>query len=114
MLVNASFAIPLNDLSPSFETYAFSVGNSDGDVSLSAYQVSVVGMAMIRDEIVDATTDPSLMRVRDSTSQKYVPDVFYKYKNEYQVLVQEKAQPTFPVDYLLVSVRRRMVLCFYF
>jgi nuclear protein localization protein 4 homolog len=79
-------------------------GDENGDVHLNAYQISNIGMGMIRDEVVDASTDGHLMRVRASTPQQYVPDVFYRFKNEYKVEVQEKADPTFPIDYLLVSL----------
>jgi nuclear protein localization family protein 4 len=60
---------------------------------------------MVRDRIVDATTDPTLMRVQESTSEHYVPEVFYKFKNEYNTMVQEAANPTFPVEYFILSVR---------
>ncbi len=61
-------------------------------------------MAMARDDVVDATVDPQVMRVRESSAEQYVPEVFYKYKNKYGAQVQEAAKPTFPLDYLLVTV----------
>lgn len=79
-------------------------GDEENNVHLSAYQVSDIGTAMVRDRIVDATVKPDLMRVPESTSTQYVPEVFYKFKNKYGALVQEAAKPTFPVEYLLVSV----------
>jgi nuclear protein localization family protein 4 len=74
------------------------------NIHLSAYQVSNVGAAMVRDGIIDATTDPALCQVQASDKEHYVPEVFYKFKNEYNVTVQEAAKPTFPVEYLLVTV----------
>ena len=59
---------------------------------------------MTRDGIIEASTDPSLMRVATTTKAQYIPDVFYKYKNEYNLMVQEAAKPTFPVEYLLITV----------
>ena len=78
-------------------------GDKEGNIGLNTYQVSNTCMGMVRDEIVDACTDPTLMRVRASTPTHYVPEVFYRYKNSYGVEVQEAAQPTFPVDYLLIT-----------
>ena len=79
-------------------------GDAEKNIHLSAYQVSNIGAAMTRDGIIDATVKANVLRVRDSTSTHYVPDVFYKYKNKYGALVQEAARPTFPVEYLLVSL----------
>jgi NPL4 family len=59
---------------------------------------------MTRDGIIEASTNPALMRVAPSTPTKYIPDVFFKYKNEYKIMVQEAAKPTFPVEYLLITV----------
>ena len=63
-----------------------------------------MGVAMARDNIIDASTEPNLLLVQQSTPEHYVPEVFYKYRNKYNVLVQEAANPSFPVEYLLVSV----------
>ncbi|KAI9199682.1 NPL4 family-domain-containing protein [Polychytrium aggregatum] len=79
-------------------------GNREGAIDIESYQVSNVAMAMERDKIVEACVKPDLMRVQASTSEKYVPEVFYKYKNQYSIMVKEPAKPTFPVDYLLVTV----------
>ncbi|KAJ3092048.1 nuclear protein localization protein 4 [Quaeritorhiza haematococci] len=79
-------------------------GNEEGGIDISAYQVSNNCMAMVRDGIIEASVEPSLMRVRQSSNELYVPEVFYKYKNEYGIMVQEAAKPTFPVEYLLVTL----------
>ncbi|KAJ3285003.1 nuclear protein localization protein 4 [Borealophlyctis nickersoniae] len=79
-------------------------GNEDGGIDVSSFQVSNIAMAMVRDDIVEASVEPSLMRVEESRNEHYVPEVFYKYKNQYGLMVQEAAKPTFPVDYLLVTV----------
>ena len=50
------------------------------------------------------------MRVATPTSTKYVPDVFFKYKNSYNIMVQEAAKPTFPVEYLLVTVNTSILI----
>src|SRR5437868_515293 len=58
-------------------------GNKDGDVDVAAYQVSNTCVAMMTADIVEASVDPSVVRVKESTNQRYVPEVFYKYKNDY-------------------------------
>lgn len=84
--------------------YVF-LGNEDRGIDISSFQVSNTAMAMVRDDIVEASVEPSLMRVKQSTNEQYVPEVFYKYKNEYGLMVKDAAKPTFPVEYLLVTVR---------
>lgn len=79
-------------------------GNENGDIDVSAYQVSNTCEAMVSADIIEPSVDPGIMRVKESTSERYVPEVFYKYKNEYGVNVQESAKPCFPVEYLLVNV----------
>ncbi|CAG8650560.1 15920_t:CDS:10, partial [Cetraspora pellucida] len=79
-------------------------GNTNGDIDVSAYQVSNICTSMVAEDIIEASVDPSIIRVKESTSEKYVPEVFYKYKNNYGVNVQESAKPCFPVEYLLVNV----------
>ena len=80
-------------------------GNQKGDIDVNAYQVSNACAAMVSADIIEASVDPNVMRVKESTSERYVPEVFYKYKNKYGVNVQESAKPCFPVEYLLVNVR---------
>ncbi|PJF17737.1 Nuclear protein localization protein [Paramicrosporidium saccamoebae] len=77
-------------------------GDESNNVGLFAYQVSLTAMSLLAADLVSATTDPSLMMV--NSNAQYVPDVFYKYRNEYGSQVQAQAKPTFPVDYLIVSL----------
>jgi nuclear protein localization family protein 4 len=86
-------------------------GNTDGDIDVSAYQVSTTCVAMVTADIIEPSVDPSVMRVKESTSQRYVPEVFYKYKNKYGIDVQESAKPCFPVEYLLVNVSSLYRIC---
>ncbi|KAL2916476.1 nuclear protein localization protein 4 [Polyrhizophydium stewartii] len=79
-------------------------GNEEGGIDIFSYQFSNMCVAMAQDNIIEASTDPALMRVCESTDKQYVPEVFYKYKNEYNLMVQNAAKPTFPVEYLLVTV----------
>ncbi|KAI9013903.1 NPL4 family-domain-containing protein [Phycomyces nitens] len=80
-------------------------GDLEGNVDVKAYQVSNSLVAMHEAGIVEASRKPSVMRVKESIPhERYVPEVFYKYKNKYGVVVKESAKPTFPVEYLLVNV----------
>ncbi|KAI8093238.1 NPL4 family-domain-containing protein [Halteromyces radiatus] len=80
-------------------------GDLEGNIGVSAYQVSDTMTAMHDAGIVEPSRNPSVVRVKESIPhQRYVPEVFYKFKNEYGVMVQESAKPTFPVEYLLVNV----------
>lgn len=42
------------------------------------YQVSVACEGMVRDGIIEASTDPSTMRVNPTSNEQYIPEVFYK------------------------------------
>jgi nuclear protein localization family protein 4 len=80
-------------------------GDVEGNIDVKAYQVSDTLTALKDAEIVEASKKPSVMRVKESIPhERYVPEVFYKFKNEYNVVVTQPAQPTFPVEYLLVNV----------
>jgi nuclear protein localization protein 4 homolog len=86
-------------------------GEADGGIGLKAYQVSESAVAMEEAHLIAATTDPSQMLVRSvnenespTDSPLYVPQVFYKFKNEYDLEVQKAANPLFPVEYLLVTL----------
>ncbi|KIM48322.1 hypothetical protein M413DRAFT_440044 [Hebeloma cylindrosporum] len=81
---------------------------ADGQVDVSAYQVSEQAVAMVEADMIEASVDPGIVRVKDEDrthdSARYVPDVFFSYKNEYGLEVKKSAKPCFPVEYLLVNV----------
>lgn len=79
-------------------------GNVEGDVAVEAYQVSDQAMAMVQADMVEASVDPGTMRVKEEGADRYIPDVFFRYKNSYGIEVKESAKPCFPVEYLLVNV----------
>jgi nuclear protein localization family protein 4 len=54
-------------------------------------------------ELVEASTDPSLILAKQSASG-YTPEIFYSQRNEYGREVKLVAKPTFPVEYLLVTL----------
>ncbi|KAI8983421.1 polyubiquitin-tagged protein recognition complex Npl4 component [Trametes punicea] len=83
-------------------------GTEEGGIDVSAYQVSEQACAMVDADMIEASVDPGIMRVKEEDrgegTARYVPDVFFRYKNEYGLDVQKNAKPCFPVEYLLVNV----------
>nr|CAG4649318.1 EOG090X05T8 [Scapholeberis mucronata]SVE93604.1 EOG090X05T8 [Scapholeberis mucronata] len=54
-------------------------GNSQNQVHMEGYQVSNQCQALVRDQCLVPTKDaPELAYVRQSTAEKYIPDVYYK------------------------------------
>ncbi|TIB95209.1 NPL4-domain-containing protein [Wallemia mellicola] len=79
-------------------------GTAEGGIDISAYQISDQGMALVDADIIEPSVEPSTLRLKESKPGKYIPDVFYRFKNEYNIEVKKNARPCFPVEYLLVNV----------
>lgn len=81
-------------------------GNAEGNIEISAYQMSNQVARLVRDGVVRATKkDPGMLRVRESTPETLYPDVYYNHRNEYNLMVQSKADPGFPNEFGIVSLR---------
>ena len=78
-------------------------GTEEGAIDVSAYQISEQGMGMVHADMIEASVNPNIIRVKPSEGDRYVPEVFYRYTNEYKIDVKESAKPTFPVEYLIVN-----------
>ncbi|OQV20703.1 Nuclear protein localization protein 4-like protein [Hypsibius exemplaris] len=83
-------------------------GDQSSQIHFEGYQVSNQCMSLVRDNCLVPTYDaPELAYVKTSTSQQYVPDVFYKEKDKYGNEVTSIARPL-PVEYLIVDVPAAM------
>ncbi|KAA0187276.1 hypothetical protein HAZT_HAZT001750 [Hyalella azteca] len=79
-------------------------GDSENQVHMEGYQVSHQCEALVAAKCLLPTLDaPELAYVRESSAQQYVPDVFFKEKDEYGNEVTRLGRPL-PVEYLLLDL----------
>lgn len=79
-------------------------GHEDKHIHYDGWQVSNQCMALVRDEcLVPTLDDPALGYIKESSSEQYVPDVFYKEKDEYKNEVTKDSRPM-PMEYFLIEV----------
>lgn len=79
-------------------------GNLEQEIDIATYQVSVDAEALVDADLISGSTHPSQAYINETNDKRYVPEIFYTRKNEYNLTVKENAKPAFPVDYLLVSL----------
>ncbi|KAJ2829391.1 nuclear protein localization protein 4 [Coemansia erecta] len=79
-------------------------GNQDNGIEVTSWQVSNSAMAMQRADLMVPSSVPSKMCVQEATPTRYVPDVFYRFTNEYKLTETANAKPAFPLEYLLVTL----------
>jgi len=79
-------------------------GHEDKHIHYDGWQVSNQCMALVRDEcLLPTIDDPALGYVKESSSDQFVPDVFYKEKDTYGNEVTKNARPM-PIEYFLIEV----------
>ncbi|XP_041362260.1 nuclear protein localization protein 4 homolog [Gigantopelta aegis] len=79
-------------------------GDNSNQIHFEGYQVTNQCMALVNDECLIPTKDvPELGYIKESSNEQYVPDVFYKNKDNYGNEVTQLARPL-PVEYLLVDI----------
>lgn len=79
-------------------------GNTAGEIDIEAYQASESAEALIRADLISASTHPDQVFIKEQNGDRYVPDIMYRSINEYGLEVKKSAKPSFPVEYLLVSL----------
>lgn len=79
-------------------------GNLNQEIEISSYQVSASAESLVRADLISASTHPGMVFVNEKTTNRYVPDIFFKETNRYDIVVKKNAKPAFPNDYLLVAL----------
>ncbi|KAG5262808.1 hypothetical protein AALO_G00279130 [Alosa alosa] len=79
-------------------------GGPDNQVHFEGYQVSNQCQALVRDECLLPCRDaPELGYAKESSTEQYVPDVFYKDKDKFGNDITYLARPL-PVEYLIIDI----------
>lgn len=79
-------------------------GNLNQEIDIATYQVSIEAEGLVEADLISGSTHPSQAYINETNDKRYVPEIFYTRKNEYNLTVKQNAKPAFPVDYLLVSL----------
>ncbi|CAK9438147.1 uncharacterized protein LODBEIA_P24420 [Lodderomyces beijingensis] len=79
-------------------------GGLQGEIEPRSYQVSSGAEGLVRADMITGSTQPSQIYVNGNNDKRYVPDIQYSKLNEYNLEVKHNAKPTFPGEFLLVSL----------
>ncbi|XP_075072977.1 nuclear protein localization protein 4 homolog [Mixophyes fleayi] len=94
---------PDGDFGSKFVTVV-ATGGPDNQVHFEGYQVSNQCMALVRDECLLPCKDaPELGYAKESSSEQYIPDVFYKDIDKFGNEITQLARPL-PVEYLIIDI----------
>lgn len=52
-------------------------GTEDGGIDVLAFQASEQAVAMVQADMIEASVEPSTVRVKKEGAGRYIPDVFY-------------------------------------
>lgn len=75
-------------------------GDEHGNIEIMAYQVSMMAESLSRMNLLKPSNEPSLMCIKEEENV----DLYYRDTNEYGYEIKKRADPTFPVEYLLVAL----------
>jgi len=79
-------------------------GDENKQISFNGYQASNQCMDLVKSEIIIPTLDaPELAYVKESDEETFIPDIYYKYIDEYNNELKKLARPM-PVEYLLIDM----------
>ncbi|CAF3569281.1 unnamed protein product [Rotaria sordida] len=79
-------------------------GDASGQIQFEGYQVSNQCMALVKSDILLPTYDaPELGYIKETSSEQYVPDVYYKEKDSYNNEIMKIARPL-PLEYLIIDI----------
>ncbi|KAI3403671.2 NPL4 [Candida oxycetoniae] len=91
------------EFSSKFVTCVIS-GGLHGEIEPRSYQVSASAESLVKADIITGSTQPSQIFMNENNDTRYVPDIQYSKINEYGLEVKKNAKPTFPGEFLLVSL----------
>lgn len=82
---------------------ALVTGTDDGRVEIQVFQASDQCMALVKDGIITVSDNPQFMRLK-RLRRRYLPDVVYTTKNEYNREVLQKANPNMPLEFFIIRL----------
>jgi len=87
-----------------FVSILVNVSGIKNEIELQAYQVTDQCMSLVKDAII-APSKNAQLRVRKAKPDQYIPEIMYKATNEYGTQVLKRAEPSFPPDFFIITLR---------